>query len=109
MQKIALKKETIEAIADYLNSTEIFDSYTSVEDAEFEQDDVLILVDYEVYAYWKKDIFVHTEVPAPNVEDFSCWEISSVSLSKVIAYDENGEELQISQEDFKEIEKKLAA
>ncbi|MBR1526593.1 MAG: hypothetical protein IKP36_05180 [Bacteroidaceae bacterium] len=109
MQNFKLKKETIEAIADFLNSTEIFDEYTSVEDAEFEQDDTLICVDYEVYATWIEDKFVHTEVSWPNVEDFSRWEISSVTLNKVIAYDEDGEELGISSEDFKEIEKKLAA
>lgn len=108
MQEIKLTAETIEEIASHINSTEI-ESCHMDEEAEFEQGDNLIVVDYEVWATYHREIMVHTEVSWPNEEDLSYWELDVIDLNSIKAFDEDGEELTISDTDFEAVKKKIAA
>lgn len=109
MQKINLKKETIKAIADRINGTEIEGQLTTVTDAEFEQDGFLIMVDYEVYAEWRDQQMRHSEVPYNNIEDLSGWEREGAAINFINAYGDDGEDVEIEKRDIEALEKEIAA
>lgn len=109
MQQIELAQETIEAIAEYISSTEIEGYCTKVKEAVFEQENFLILIDYEIRATYHEEIMVHTEVPYFNEEDLSYWELERIDINSIKAYNEDGKELPVSDEDFKTVAKRVAA
>jgi hypothetical protein len=110
MKEIILKQETIDAIIEAIKEDlSVEDEITTVDDAEFEQDGNTIFVGYKVFAEWKKEMMYHSEVPYNNYEDLSKWEVTGSEVENIAAYDEDGEELAISEEYIKIINKKLAA
>ncbi len=109
MQKINLKKETIKAIADRINGTEIEGQLTTVTDAEFEQDGFLIMVDYEVYAEWRDQQMRHSEVPYNNIEDLSGWERDGAAINFINAYGDDGEDVEIEKSDLDALMNEIAA
>ena len=109
MQKFNFSQETIKAIADHILGTEIEGRITTVEDAEFEQDGFLIMIDYEVYANWRDKQMVHSEFSYNNVEDLSGWEMAGASILGVNVYGDDGEDVAYDESDIKTIEKKVAA
>ena len=109
MEKFNFKKETIKAIADFINGTEIEGRVTTVEDAEFEQDGFLIMVDYEVFAEWRDNQMTHNEVSYNNIEDLSCWERESAIINSVNVYGDDGEDMDIAQSDLDALMKEIAA
>lgn len=38
---------------------------------------------------------VHTEVPPPNIEYFSYYEFDDAEITEIVAYDEDGDEVEI--------------
>lgn len=109
MQQIELTKETIEAITKYISSTEIEGYCTQVKEAEFEQDGILIFIDYEVWATYHEERMIHTEVPYLNEENLSYWELEHIDINSIKAYNEDGKEIPVSDKDFKTVEKQVAA
>lgn len=108
MKQIRLTPATIKAIAEFINATEVFDSYTKVRDAEFEQGKNTIYVDYNVTADYVEDQNVHNEFGYNNIEDLSCWIACDVELLSVTAFNEDGDELQVREKDFEAIHQALA-
>lgn len=108
MQNINLTPETIKAIAKRINDTKAEGSVTTVEDAEFKQDGFLIMVDYEVYAEWKEMQMTHNEFSFNNVEDLSSWVACDVQLKSICAFDEDGDQLEVTEEDFNAVHQALA-
>ena len=109
MQQISFSQETIKAIAERINGTEIEGDVTYVYDAEFEQDGFLIMVDYEVYAEWRDLQMTHNEFASNNVEDLSGWERKGASINGIDVYGDDGEDVAIDEADVKAIEKEIAA
>ena len=108
MKAIKLSPKTIKAIAEFINNTEVHNSFTKVRDAEFEQGKATIYVDYNVSADYVEDQNVHNEFGYNNIEDLSCWIPCDVELLSVTAYNEDGDELPVSDNDFWAIHQALA-
>ena len=108
MKQIRLSKKTVRAIAEFINSTQVRNSLTPVSDAEFEQDGCMIYVDYEVYADYVETQDVHSEVPYNQIEDLSCWIPCDVQLKSISAFDEDGDQLEVTQRDFNAVHSALA-
>lgn len=99
MKTLTLAKETLQAIRDRLDTCERDAEAEEVNGAEFRQDGCDIYVDGMVYARWVNDMEVHGEVPPPNTEDFSHYEPDGWSVDNVVAYDADGEEVEITNAD----------
>ncbi len=108
MQRISFSEETIKAIAERINETEIEGNVTYVYDAEFEQDGCLIMVDYEVYAEWRDLQMTHNEFANNNVEDLSGWVKNGASINGIDVYGDDGEDVEFDFEAVKAIEKRVA-
>jgi hypothetical protein len=108
MKAIKLTKATIKAIAEAINGREVCRSITKVEGAEFEQGKNLIFVDFTIDADFIEDLNVHNEVDYNNIEDLSCWVACNVEVDNITAFDEDGEELEVSQISYNELHQALA-
>ena len=108
MKAIKLSPKTIKAIAEFINNTEVCNSFTSVREAEFEQGKNIIYVDYNVTADYIEDLNVHNEFAYNNIEDLSFWCPCDVELLSVTAYNEDGDEMKVSEKDFWAIHQALA-
>lgn len=108
MKAIKLSPKTIKAIAEFINATEVHSSFTNVKEAEFEQGKNIIYVDYNVTADYIEDLNVHNEFSYNNIEDLSYWCPCDVELLSVTAYNEDGDEMKVSEKDFWAIHQALA-
>lgn len=100
MRQITLSQETINEIKDFIDGYELEDELeTTVHDVCFSQKDADIYVDFNFYGHIEEDVLVHTEVSYPNVEDLSQLVTDNGEVAHVEAYDDNGEELEITNED----------
>lgn len=97
---ITLSKATIKAIRDYAESYQPEDDvgFYRLENVVFQQDGCDIIVDIEIYGHWNCWSETHTEVPPPNVENFSEWVYEGHDITNIVAYDKEGEEMTITNE-----------
>lgn len=102
MAQITLSPETIEEIKSYFdsyNDFEDFDHFETTEDwkqiegAEFMQDGNTIYVDGNVHAHYDECI---NSRYGGYVDDCSEWVNDQYEIDDVAAYDEDGEEVQIT-------------
>lgn len=108
MKQIRLSKKTIKAIAEFINSTEVSGYMTPVLNAEFEQNGCMIYVDYEVYADYIEAENIHSEVSYNQIEDLSCWVACDVQLKSICAFNEDGDQLEVTERDFNAVHQALA-
>lgn len=109
MTQIDLAKETINAIVDAIIETTAEETRFKHTDNEVEQDDMVIMFDFSVYGHYEQEEMIHTEFAYNNIEDLSHWETDWHELDAITAFDENGEEYEISDASRCAIEKRLAA
>lgn len=108
MKQIHLSKKTIKEIAEFINSTEVRGYITPVLNAEFEQGGCMIYVDYDVYADYIESENIHSEVATRQVEDLSSWVACDVQLKSICAFDEDGDQLEVTERDFNAVHQALA-
>lgn len=100
MRQITLSQETINEIKDFIDGYELEDVLeTTIYGVCFSQKDADIYVDFNFYGHIEEDVLVHTEVSYPNVEDLSQLVTDYGEVAHVEAYDDNDEELEITNED----------
>lgn len=109
MKTFKISEETIKAIIECINDTEIEDEVTTIDESEFEQDGHLIIVGYEVYGNWKEELEYHDEFAYNNIEDLSHWEFDGARLNGITVYDEDGTQVSFDQSAITSIKKALAA
>lgn len=100
MDSITLSKATIKAVNSYAEDyypDEEKDAY-SLEGVEFKQDGCDIIVDMDIYGHWNNWTEKHDELPPPNEEYFSEWAYVGHDITNIVAYDQEGEEVTITNE-----------
>lgn len=98
MGKITLTQKTIDAITGYesiLLDRNYF-QYKEEETATFYQGDYIIGAEYYLYMKWIKDMESHSEMASDIPEDLSHWECYNVDINEVYAFDNDGNELEIT-------------
>lgn len=100
MRQITLSQETIDDIKDFMDGYKLEDELvTTIHDVCFSQKEADIFVDFNFYGHIEEDVLVHTEVSYPNVEDLSRIVTDNAEVVHVEAYDDDGEEVSITNED----------
>lgn len=95
---ITLSPETIKAINSYAENytPDEMQDYYDLQDVEFKQGDNDILVSFHIDGHWNRWTERHDEVPPPNEEYFSEWAYEGHDITDIEAYDEDGEEVAIT-------------
>lgn len=100
--QIQLTPQTITSILNYCrvaaDSYERFGDDT-MRDVEFAQGDATVFVDFHASGHVEVEEIAHPEVPPPNVEILTTAVCNDVVIANVRAYDSDGSELQITNEE----------
>ncbi len=92
-----LSKEAIGQIEDYIDESEVnYDTIGKKSYAEFEIGDILIMLTFVVFGHYVEDYNIHTEFAYNNIEDVSYFEFDGAEITELEAYDEDGEEVEIT-------------
>lgn len=65
-------------------------------EGEVEDGDYLIMFTFWVNAHFHEEYNYHNEVPYNNIEDLSHYEFDEAEITDIKAYDEDGEEVEIT-------------
>lgn len=100
MRAIRLTRGTIRRIEDYMLAFTVQGAESRhVDDVEFEQGGALVLASFTAYGHHVEDVFYHDEVAGRNAENLSWYATDSVELESLSAFDADGEEAVIENED----------
>lgn len=102
MEKITLTKETIDAIIGY-KQTLLDKNYFQYQEnctATFYQGDYIIDVNYDLYMEWVNESNPHAEMASHIPEDLSHWLCYRVAVREVFAFDNDGNDLEITKKDM---------
>lgn len=89
-----LTKEVVDEINHTIENVNVSEEY-SLHEFEMTVGLITLFITFSVWGHYVEDIFAHTEVPYPNVEDLSYYEFSSAEITDICAYDDDGEEVVI--------------
>lgn len=90
-----LSDETIKSIEAQIETHDICGGYEDGLELELSQGDFLILVTFCIYADLVEEYNYHSEVPYNNIEDLSYWEFGGAEINEIVAFDGDGEEVEI--------------
>lgn len=98
---ITLSKETIKAINSYAENYTPYkmQDYYDLDYVEFKQGDNDIIVSFHIYGHWNCWTEKHGELPPPNEEYFAEWAYVGHDITEITAYNEEGEEIEITNAD----------
>lgn len=100
MTDITLDRNTLMAIRKYIDNYEPgyygHPDSGHVEDAVFEQDGCSVYVDFDYYGRTERWSERHDEVPSPNTETFAEYVHNGAEITRVVAYDTDGEEITVT-------------
>lgn len=93
--KIKLKTDSIKAIKNEIENTDIMDGSSYDNEIELEQDGLVLFITYDVMARLVEDYNIHNELSGYNIEDLSGYEYEYAAVTDITAFVEDGDEVEI--------------
>lgn len=92
-----LSQEAIGKIEDYIDESELNeDTIDKKNYAEIEVGGILIMLTFVVFGHFVEEYNIHNEFAYNNIEDLSHFEFDGAEITEIEAYDEDGEEVEIT-------------